>query len=733
MAVYALLKFGIFFDPNRPIFQRQLGMYILDCHKEGFFFRPTIKQDLPAWVMTDISSYGEKEHFTLSNKVLYHICKEMGIGSISANSRKQEFIEKLCNFYGFPCQGVQYKGNKHIEKQTAEKLNEFINKTNRWDIIIEVPDSNQTKVKFFRALEQRTVSLLRLNQLTEQTNLRFKFISRGTSGYTLLSQCANLDQECELRKGLHQYLSKMKGTLQDMFLTSEGTTNKVFQGAYSLECLEKAHNFILLRTSNMSTFQRANTFIPHVIFPIFSLAYETTIMLIDNDNAKTHLYTCQGSRSISYELTGTHNKPKIQCHIICRRDGMYRLQEPEWNPTIPSCEELSTMIRQGPYLFHRNSSGCKSYKKVLPNLKKANSLVDALLKCIKSLKYEHIETKDTFGLILYIKELISSRASYSFNGYGRTVLDYCKTASLDLLSQLKRLQDKHPSEWTHQELCPPFCLKYKIPIGVYENKLTYLYSYNNSCCQVQCVRYDDYVEIPYFRFIYLCSSPKLKGYYYPKSHGLKQQSHIRTLMSKYSPLEGECFKHVIHLVASAHGLNPHFQEDQLEIHDICPESTSGTTSIHTHITNQDSQYRSIFNFIPSNSTHKAIIFIFPFHNNKWESVILHHPFQNKSDGERYLKETIVSLAPYDPDDRYSFNSIGGVDMQECESGFYMVMYMLLGHRCHSINQLRTFLERLHNEQDLCQKVKNWIFQIASGQRDPKYTPMWLNQIISSHD
>ena len=104
---------------------------------------------------------------------------------------------------------------------------------------------------------------------------------------------------------------------------SDGTNNVNFSGVESLEDLETSQDFKLLMSGHITTMYKSATFLPDIILPLVSVAYETSITFYDNILNQTQIYIFDGQRSITYTFDGVSVTPNIECKVIAQNKENY--------------------------------------------------------------------------------------------------------------------------------------------------------------------------------------------------------------------------------------------------------------------------------------------------------------------------------------------------------------------------------------------------------------------------
>lgn len=200
-----------------------------------------------------------------------------------------------------------------------------------------------------------------------------------------------------------------------------------------------------------------------------------------------------------------------------------------------------------------------------------------------------------------------------------------------------------------------------------------------------------------------------------------------SLHMKYSFLGSSNLKTFIGWFKTTFKMNVFYRET-MSPDDFRPEICS--LQVHTNIIcNHDS--RNILQTLQHGVSHQALIIIFPCQNDdgqEWDSCIVYHPLQHESSALSVLEETI-ERAP--PQGQYTQHGIKGKQVEDCEFGFYMILYSLIGSRTKTLNQFKRAINSIEKEPILSQKVRRWISSFAASY--PHLTdfelPAWIRQIL----
>ena len=230
-------------------------------------------------------------------------------------------------------------------------------------------------------------------------------------------------------------------------------------------------------------------------------------------------------------------------------------------------------------------------------------------------------------------------------------------------------------------------------------------------------------------FIYLLtlSGNVSSGYYKPEADF--QAKFDFSLNSKFSYLGRSNFNRVFKFFTDHYQIK-HVDKQNHNTHDLRPETE--TVVIHTHVKGKTCG-TTLQGFMQMGISHHALILIFPpcpndtqQNTSHWDSCIIHHPFQHEDDALNTLKKVV----PATQTESYTYHNIKGVVPDNCESGFYMMMYALLGHKSSNVNELITAFNQLQSEHEVGFKVRRWIHSIIVYHRQSRDNlPSWLEQLF----
>lgn len=326
--------------------------------------------------------------------------------------------------------------------------------------------------------------------------------------------------------------------------------------------------------------------------------------------------------------------------------------------------------------------------------------------------------KDPLHILPYIKELSSSPKR--FQGFSKKLEQICGIENLPLISILSNFQSTPSDKWTHLMLCPFICIKYKMSIGVLTQinnvRKTYLYGFDNDLQQVQCelcegyTTLDDIQEVIYFVQTGLHTA-------IPELSTKVTKNFQKSLHTKYSYLDPHTFKTIIDKL----GLRRVFYNRIIEEADFRPEKV--TVQVHTNITCCQNT-SSLAQMLQHGVNHRALILIFPCVGDEavWDTCIVHHRFQHDSAAMSVLSNTIENAVG-----KFRLHTIAGREFEDCDSGFHMILYALIGHRLKSLKKFRMAIRFIAKEIDISSKLHRWVYHIANSKNSE--TPTWIQQIL----
>jgi hypothetical protein len=742
-SIYSLLQLGTFSDLHSPIFTILLFKFILQCHSDlihlpqgrGYFkLKPLADQ-----TNSLLEKYVEGG-VTLSNKELHQLCLLLNI-RVGASRKKDYYLQKMCMKFHFPCAGVEFEVEDIRMSPHLKKMNSILNDVMKSDVVMLQPSTDSTRKRYHRNTDNSTITITNWNKVAQRNQPQLITKQRNKYGYKVLALCVNLSKsphENNLRKIMHENMTNIP-QLHNKFVTSTGLSNKIFKGAHSLEELETSNGFQLLMTGEITTIPKSMAFIPEIILPMASIVYEIDIIFYNKQKKKTYIHVCYQSRSITYKFDGLEITPLIKCLILSfELNGEYSRNELSlYSPSMPirvGYNDISIHTHSGfdPGIFGGRKRTGTNAGNILPHLttSQGQTFLDSMCKLMSVLGHttsDAFEPHDLLGLTSFAEEL--STSTTLFTGFSTSVTELNSHLRLPLRTLAKMLRTTDPSQLSHKIICPFFCLKYKMLTAVIvpdrRDKFTFFYGFNSRTEQVECKRVTKYnVLIDQHHAIYLHSANNTTGYYKPiEGHPAHHISFYKTLATKYSHLSDTCLMEILTMFKEAHAIellnDKELRDDSLRPHDK-------TAIMYTHVTSATPRGTSLMELLQVGIRHNALMLIFPYKQNGWEACIVHHPLQEESKAESTLA-TFISQAPVEG--IYNQHCIGGMTPVDCESGFYIILYMVIGHRTKSWRHFETSIRKLSTEEDLSHKVKKWVYRALNGETRKNFIPNWLEQII----
>jgi hypothetical protein len=743
-SIHALLHLGTFSDLHRPMFTILLFQFILRCHSDEIHLPrgrgkvPLKLQPLEQSPKRLLEKHG-KGGATITTKDLHQLCTLLQVPARGTNRKKDYYLQALCKTFHFPCACVDFQ-LRDIKRHSSEskKINSILNDVLASDVVTQQPSTDSTANRFYRNIDNSTISIIALSRVAQKTQPQMIPSLTSKSGYKLLALCVNTSEsQCEdnLRKFMHDKMSQIS-RVHNKFLTSHGLSNTMFRGAQSLEELETSHEFQILMTGQVTTIPKSMKFIPEIILPMVSLVYAMDITFYNKQKKKTHIYVHHQSRSITYTLDGLHVTPLIKCLILSfELNGEYSRNEPLLRavPIRVRYNELSTRAYSGfvPGTFGGRRTPGTNARTILPDLKvtKNQPFLESMCKVMSELGSAR-QAHDLLALLSFVEEL-SSCATH-FTGFSRNVTEQNSDLTLPLPTLVRMLRTTDSSKLCHKILCPFYCLKFKMLIGVLvlENKRkhTLFYGFNSRTKQVDCEKVTKYnVLDDRGHAIYFYATNTNTGFYTPREgHPARNLFRYKTLSTKYSHLSDTCLMEILAMFKEAHGIEL-LKEQELQDQSLRPHHK--TAIMHTHVTSAISRGTTNTELLQMGKKHHALMLIFPHYNNRWEACIVHHPLQEES----AAKSTLASFITHSSvAGEYNQHCIRGMSPVDCESAFYVILYTVIGHRTSSWKHFENSMQKLSTEEDLSHKVRLFVCNVVNGQTEKNFVPNWLEQMMQVH-
>ena len=745
-SIHSLLQLGTFSDLHRPIFTILLFKFILRCHSDkiclpqerrGGYLQLRPLEDRTRLLLNKCVGNG----VALSNKELQKLCALLEVHMVGANRKNDYYMQELCMKYHFPCAGVKFELKNIKNGSNVKKMNNILNDVMKSDLVMLLPSKDSTSKRYHRNTDNSTITIMNLNRVTQVKEPQLIPIQTCNDGYELLARCVNLSQsphEDTLRRFMHGKITKTP-KLKNKFLSSNGLCNEEFKEADSLLELETSKDFKLLMTYEITTISKSMKFRPEIILPMASIVYQIDIIFYNKKEKTTYIHVHYQSRSITYKIDGLEVTPLLKCMILSLElNGEYSRNN------LSQCNsDMTIRVRYNEISMHthpgfdsgifggRKISG-KNASKILPDLRanKDQTFLDSICKLMLVLGLttrDAFEPHDKLGLISFLEEL--SSCPTCFTGFSTSVKEEISQLSLPLSTLAKMLRTTDPSQLCHKTICPIFCLKFKVLTAVIVinkgEKVTFFYGFNSRTNQVECQRVPWYnVLIDRQHAIYLYSTNTNTGFYTPsEGHPARSMSYYKTLSTKYSHLSDTCLMEILRMFKEVHEIEL-LNQEEVQDHSLRP--LGKTAIIPTHIESVLRGGMTLMELLQIGITHHALMLIFPYKNTMWEACIVHHPLQNKS----IAKSELAAFIGHREDDSiYSQHCIRGMTPVDCETGFYIILYMVIGHRTNSLRHFTTAIRLLSTEDNLSHKVRDWVYSAVNGETQMNYIPNWLGQIL----
>jgi hypothetical protein len=735
-AMYALMQISSIANPERRGFTSSLCYYILKCHQLNGFnhhsIDPTLKDTLEKHI---------KEGSCTGDQLKNLLSKLKPGVAMRKNFSKKEYLERISELSLFPCEGVQFKITDIGNQEQNEERNNFINKALSADFITTIRHDS-TSMTILRNSDNHAVRIRTIDSIICSrycSSIEFITMKRDQNLYRILASAINTN-ESMLRYCLHEWITNnTESELQDIFLTDNGTRMSSFEGADTLDSLQKSKEFcIYSNTGNIREMLHRPNHPPGIIIPMISLAYDVDIVFYNYNDSTTKIFKKHNTKLITYTIEGTSVVTRKSCIIVALgQDNIYESRTiAEFRVPPPPQTSNNHTNGLGPLDGRRRQSKIQS-EAVGPTKTTQPTFYSAMSVILKSTDPSYFNALDeedsqdeSLGMLPFIVELSSSPTQ--FNGFSKELRQICPLFSLPLASIVDKLKSTQPKKWTHQMLCPFICMRFKLCFGIFteENKakVTYLYGYDPHSNQVQCKRLDGYQtledrrETIYFivrtkgKLIRPISIPFISYKFRIKVYG--------SLHTKYSYIDSSTYEAIM----TTFNDMIVFFDQMIEEADFRPEGDSAPVQVHTHVVCNQTR-PTLSHIFQKGINHRALILIFPCQTDEseWDACIVHHPYQHYDAAFDVLHNAL-------PQGRgiYTEHCIKGKHIEECESGFYMILYAFLAHNVKTLNHFRNAMEKILTEEELQSKVRRWIATLLDNQQPDEELPdipMWINQII----
>ena len=111
---------------------------------------------------------------------------------------------------------------------------------------------------------------------------------------------------------------------------------------------------------------------------------------------------------------------------------------------------------------------------------------------------------------------------------------------------------------------------------------------------------------------------------------------------------------------------------------------------------------------------------------------MHHPSQNLNEQNAQYRFCQMLPVIKDCESYHTRLHMKGITPEDCEIGFYLILYMIVSHNTKSLSDFQISMNRLNSESNLHQKTREWVHQVMSNQRESKFIPQWLKEIFMKY-
>jgi len=195
-----------------------------------------------------------------------------------------------------------------------------------------------------------------------------------------------------------------------------------------------------------------------------------------------------------------------------------------------------------------------------------------------------------------------------------------------------------------------------------------------------------------------------------------------SFIGRYSHISLNVFEKCLDQISTTYNKKSYKRNEEIEDYNWRPEfpTTIVKTSEMTDRSNKLSyiSHRGI--------THIALILIFPTTSviEEWDVCIIHHPCQDEETAQNHVLEFIAqSPSP----EKYNPISIKGRNVEQCESGFFMLLYAYLAFQAKNLNHFSNLMKTVIREPELKPKCQQWIQAIMRTKAAVSLP--WLSQIL----
>ena len=721
LAIFSLVKMSTLWSPDRPGFNQILCQFALESITNP---RHNNHEDNPKRLLDKLRGSGrvslrDLEQLCISLHLIPSARKKRGIA---------DYQKLLCERFGFPSSSPPSVALRLEDEEDARK-NKILNEVLFADFAIPIL-VGASKNTFYRTADNTNIEITHFDKFFLRIDEQVDFLIRASSSeiYEVIAMSLNEQLDVQsLQQTQQKWLAKYD-SLEIIFLSSSGTTNKDFKGCRSLEDLQSKH---------------VSGYPPELIFAETGYVQKKNIAFYNIQTNTTNFFRCVDSRSIKYQIEGINFIPLSEETLIfsLNEEGIY-----EWrilnNPqAIPNHQaEMYSVKPIAKGLKRRKLRNLKELPHRSMNRKQSfNKAISILLKNLD----EHYLVQqsdadgnpDYLGLLPFLEELSCLHPGH-FNGFDQSATTQCHLLGNPLKILVEYLRNE--AEWdnlSHKLLCPITCLKHhNLILGVLENiaksKRTFFYAFIPDTQRVECVEFTDghYMLTERTRTLYFYCTQKTAQQFDPRTtFQISKENkwlHIHSLVGSFSHIGQSCFdtKYLPTFKSyfRIHGLH---QEDSLNEHHFRPEA--GSTIVATSVTNNSGQIRHLQ---LKGIRHSALVMIFPRTGQEaeWDACIVYHPLQCETYALHALRD-VIARAP--PQGKYNQHTIKGRLIERCESRLLMLLYAILGSNCTNLVQFQTAMSKVISEPDLCKKVRDWTSKVMERKKD--ITPAWLIQLYSS--
>ena len=763
-ATHRITEFTAIFDPLSKNFLHNLCKHILRSHsaklrlpRRGDPSRGDTVSPLP----TELDQQAKNllsdcciRHRSLSTRDLIDICVKLEVPIWSKFKNRTSYVQALAKKYLFPCLGCDYDHTSIFSLMLHNEiiaLNDLINKTLLDDSPIPIASSNGQKT-YYRSSGHTEITIPEEGRVAAEEAPHMDEVFRDSSGYCVLAKALRFEtlsgsrnaMESKLRLHIKKVLQNGTPPLKDVFLSHCGKSNPSFANASYIEDLEERQGFHLTITNHsLDSYLKSNIFVPDVMFAIASYACDENIAFYNKQDMKTIIHIKREGRIITYTFNKVDIVPKVDCTIICLHpDNEYstgRLSHRVQLMVEPPLQHSMTAGHIGGFsIFSGSRKRGKNSSKIIPMSRRQEHSSFAL--CMHSLlenlrlipKNNFDAESDSLGIISFIEELRVSQRIHQFTGFDRSTLRHCPSMNHPLLELEQEIKSSGRYLNCHRTLCPIICLKYKLSFGVLENgtdrkRKTYFYGYDLLSEKVVCEVVDGeycYLEERGAIYFFTSTSSNRTSYYDP---GLDRWPIESKLRLKYSHLIGQALENTVMAIKEAHQITMHSP-------DTNSLSRPHDRTFFMNFSFATFNCESLDEFLMRGLNLPALVLGFPSATEKWNACIVHHPLQNKSDAINLLYTTLHQSVDNngppsdDHNDPPQLHAVSGLQPQECELGFYIILYMMIGHKSNSFGQFNHAIQKAQEINDIGFRVRTWVHEIENRVKPKDYIPHWLEII-----